>query len=93
MNKKEKLSDYMTDVLSVPGEIVYHMPRIVLTGDRSLFLENHNGIIHYQEDLIKIAYRGGNLEIVGENLTLPILKPDELAIEGKIKRLTFVNLI
>jgi len=90
MSRREKLSDYMTDVLSV-GEIVYHMPRIVLTGDRSLFLENHNGIIHYQETLIKIAYRGGNLEIEGEALVLPVLKPDELVVEGRIKRLTFVN--
>lgn len=93
MKKKEKLNDYMADVLSVPGEIVYHMPRIVLTGDRSLFLENHSGIIHYQDDLIKVAYRGGNLEISGEDLTIPVLKPDEMAVEGKIKSLTFVNLI
>ncbi len=93
MSKKDRWNEVMTDVLSVPGEIVYHMPRIVLTGDRSLFLENHNGILHYQEDLIKIAYRGGNLEICGEGLTLPVLKPDELVVEGKIKSIAFVNLI
>ncbi len=40
MSRREKLSDYMTDVLSVPGEIVYHMPRIVLTGDESIFGES-----------------------------------------------------
>ncbi len=91
MDKKEKVRRCVSDALDLPTDLTCHLPRIVLSGDSELLLENHRGILQYNDTMIRAAYRGGILEISGENLSLPILKPDMLAVEGTIITLRFVR--
>lgn len=91
MDKKEKMRRCVADVLDLPTDLTCHLPRIVLSGDSEILLENHGGILHYDDTSIRVAYRGGILEITGEDLTLPILKPEMLAVEGTIVTLRFIR--
>ena len=69
MDKKEKMRRCVADVLDLPTDLTCHLPRIVLSGDSEMLLENHGGILHYDDTSIRVAYRGGILEITGEDLT------------------------
>lgn len=72
-------------------DLTCHLPRIVLSGDSELLLENHSGIPRYDDTMICAACRGGILGICGDRLTLPILEPNMLAVEGEITTLHFVR--
>lgn len=90
--RRDRAATYLNQILDMPPDTSGQMPRLIITGNRELFLENHRGILTYEPTLVRVAYRGGNLEICGQNLTLPILNPDELEVAGEIHSLTFVTL-
>ena len=58
-----------------------------MTGNYSLTVENHKGIIDYDLDRIRIKIGGGWVEIIGSGLMLETMSREELVIEGEIKAL------
>ena len=61
--------------------------RVTLIGNQLLLVENHKGLIDYNQKKIRLLVGGGWLEILGDELFLQALRPDELSVEGKIKNL------
>ena len=60
------------------------LPRVELTGDRRLVLENHRGVTEYGETLVRIACGGSEVRVTGTGLRLSALSLTEAVIEGKI---------
>ena len=83
--RKERLLERTAEALELPGDVVAGLPRIELTGDRELRMENHRGILAYGSDEIQIA--GGRLvvKVRGENLELRAMNAGELLITGAIR--------
>ena len=83
--RKERLLERTAEALELPGDVVAGLPRIELTGDRELWMENHRGILAYGSDEIQIA--GGRLvvKVRGENLELRAMNAGELLITGALR--------
>ena len=83
--RKERLLERTAEALELPGDVVAGLPRIELTGDRELRMENHRGILAYGSDEIQIA--GGRLvvKVRGENLELRAMNAGELLITGTLR--------
>ena len=83
--RKERLLERTAEALELPGDVVAGLPRIELTGDRELRMENHRGILAYGSDEIQIA--GGRLvvKVRGENLELRAMNAGELLITGSLR--------
>ena len=83
--RKERLLERTAEALELPGDVVAGLPRIELTGDRELRMENHRGILAYGSDEIQIA--GGRLvvKVRGENLELLAMNAGELLITGALR--------
>ena len=83
--RKERLLERTAEALELPGDVVAGLPRIELTGDRELRMENHRGILAYGSDEIQIA--GGRLvvKVRGENLELRAMNAGELLITGALR--------
>lgn len=80
---------YMASFLDLPQEAVCDWPRLTLIGNSHLLLENHRGVIIYENDVLRVNVTLGQLEIAGQDLRLKILKPDAIAVEGTIKSIKF----
>ena len=82
--KKERLLERTAEALELPGDVVAGLPRVELTGDRELRMENHRGILAYGADEIHIS--GGKLiiKVRGSGLTLRAMNASELLITGEI---------
>jgi len=78
-------------MLELPKDLVLDLPRLVVIGQRELYLENHKGIIEYGDSCIKINLSRGLLEIEGECLEIKLIMPDEVVITGLIHSLRFVE--
>ena len=85
--KKQSLRRAMVNALDIPSEVGLDVPKITMTGNSSLTVENHKGIIDYDLDRIRIKIGGGWVEIIGSGLMLETMSREELVIEGEIKAL------
>lgn len=92
MNKRrEIISKAMADFLEIPGDLVLDIPKLTITGRDELYLENHKGIIEYSTVRMRINLSRGFLEIIGDNLEIQALMPDEMRVLGDINSIKFID--
>ena len=82
--RKESLAQRVSEVFDLPGDVLGGLPRIELTGDGELRMENHRGILDYGSEEIHVS--GGRLmvRIRGKGLELRAMNRTELLITGRI---------
>ena len=82
--KREGLLERTAEVFDLPGDLVAGLPRVELTGNRELRMENHKGILAYGTEEIHIS--GGKLilKVRGAGLELRAMNASELLITGTI---------
>lgn len=82
--KKEGLLERTAEAFDLPGDVIAGLPRIELTGNRELRMENHKGILAYGTQEIHVS--GGKLivKIRGDELELRAMNASELRITGTI---------
>jgi sporulation protein YqfC len=90
-NRREIISKAMADFLEIPGDLVLDIPKITITGREELYLENHKGIIEYSTVRMRINLSRGFLEIIGQNLEIQALMPDEMRVVGDISSIKFID--
>lgn len=68
----------------LPAEVLGGLPRMTLTGNTQLLIENHRGLLGYRPDCVEVG--GGRLRIRvrGEGLRLKAMDADSLLIGGTI---------
>ena len=74
--KREGLLEKTAEVFDLPGDVLAGLPRVELTGDRELRMENHRGILSYGTEEIHIS--GGRLVVKSMNAR-------ELLLTGAIR--------
>lgn len=86
----KKIRRLAGNVLDLPEDLVQGVPRMILTGDRRLSVENHRGVDLFTSELLRLKLEEGKLEIAGEQLVILSILRDEVQIEGRIERIQFV---
>jgi len=85
---KQTLKNRLQDS-GVPGDIMLGMPRVLLRGDRLALVENHQGIIEYAREILRIRTALGILCIHGDELTLSDMGQEDLLVGGEIRRIEY----
>lgn len=81
---KGKVGQQLSSVLDMPVDFAGGVPRIVLTGNSGVLVENHNGIRAFSSEQVRISCIYGEIIIDGKNMRLNFLKKDEIEAEGEI---------
>ncbi|MBP3312923.1 MAG: YabP/YqfC family sporulation protein [Butyricicoccus sp.] len=68
------------------------LPRVEVTGDRRVHVENHRGIVEYSDTMMRIALAGSELRITGHDLELSALTLTELTVSGRVCALEYITL-
>ena len=79
----------LADLFELPREVMLDLPRITMIGNLQLYLENHRGVISYDQNQVRVAAKEGEIIIRGENLQIKNLMAEELVIKGSIECLEF----
>ena len=74
----------------MPGEIMFDVPFIAISGDFSVTIENYLGIISYEEGEIKINTKSAIIKITGDNLSIGHITDEVISVSGKIESLSFI---
>lgn len=59
-------------------------PRVEIIGNERVIVENHRGIVEYDDTILRIRCNGCEVQITGVDLALTALSLDELAVTGVI---------
>ena len=69
------------------------MPKITVTGFDEMIVENHKGILEYEEFFVKINTYIGVLNINGFSLKLENMTNDDIKINGKIESIDIERIV
>lgn len=75
----------VAEVLELPKEIIMDTPRMTIIGNIQLNIENHRGIIEYDNCKIRINTKIGIIKITGSDLIIKNILPEEIVITGEIE--------
>lgn len=85
MNKKAyKIKETISNALELPKDIVLDVAKVTLIGTDTITVENHKGIIEYNEDQIRINTGSGILTINGSKLSIKAILQEEITITGEV---------
>lgn len=75
----------------MPREIVLDVPKISIFGDSQMLIENHRGIIQYNETKIRFNTNIGEFIITGAELSIKDISQEAMSIEGKISGISITD--
>ncbi|MGG7176521.1 sporulation protein YqfC [Clostridium paraputrificum] len=87
--KLNKGREVIADKLNLPVDVVLDIPRIIVTGDREITIENHKGIIAFDKDEIKVNSRVGAIKIEGAGFEILYIGGSTITISGVFKRIIY----
>ncbi len=88
--RKVSLREKTVRLLDLPADGVARLPKVELTGDRELYLENYKGILSYGREEIHVDGGPWVLRIMGQDLEIKAMRVGELRIFGWITSLTLL---
>ena len=83
--------DLAAERLEIPTFGLHGLPRLTLTGNRQLLVEQHRGLTRYSADCIELALKQGSIRLTGKNLRLVAMDKEAVLIAGEIKSLEYME--
>ncbi len=83
--------DRAAERLEIPTFGLHGLPRLTLTGNRQLLIEQHRGLTRYSAECIELALQRGRVRLTGQNLRLVAMDKEAVLIAGEMKGLEFAD--
>ena len=83
--------DLAAERLEIPVFGLHGLPRLTLTGDRELLVEQHRGLTRYSAGETVIALQKGSVRLTGKNLRLVAMDKEAILIAGEIRCLEYLE--
>jgi sporulation protein YqfC len=78
-------------MLETPPELLdLRKSRVILDGQGQLTIENHNGLLEYTAECIRVRAGHGEICVDGSSLMLSVMDPGLIEITGRIKSVRFI---
>lgn len=88
---RRNLRDRVASIFELPGDVMMDMSRITLLGDAELLIENHRGLFEYTNERLVISTPKGRLAILGSDLSIGSISPDQVTVAGKIRVMQYID--
>lgn len=88
-SKIDKSREILAEKLDIPKDIILNLPKITITGDEQITIENHKGIILFERNLIKINTKVRPINIHGENFEILYIGDSTITISGKFNSVIY----
>jgi sporulation protein YqfC len=88
-DKFNKTKQNIADRLDLPRDIILNMPKITVTGDNEIIIENHKGVVLFGENQVKINSGVGLISIFGSRFEILFMGGSTITIGGKFKSIAY----
>ncbi len=79
------MREAIPDIFDLPKDVLLDLPRITIVGGHRAAVENHRGIVRYQQHSLTIGYSSGRVIFEGDDLTVHSISSEEVVVEGRIE--------
>lgn len=88
--KWKDLPEETAEKFDLPADAVAGVPKITITGKARVLVENHKGLLGYEEELVEV--NGGRIRILihGADLELRAMNRNDLVVTGQIMSVEFI---
>ncbi len=86
----DSVKSKVSDMFDLPKDITLNLPRISMTGNNQMLIENHKGVIEYTPERIRINSTIGVIRLQGTEMNLRNIAADDIMVTGGIKSIEFI---
>lgn len=86
---KKHISETVADAWGVPKDVIMNIPRMTISGDKEICIENHKGILEYTNSEIRVSSAMGVVRICGKNLVIEHIRIEDLLIFGTFSKVEY----
>lgn len=88
-SKFSRTKEVLSQKLEFPRDIILDIPKITIIGDNEISIENHKGILLFDEKEVKIKTNLGSISIIGSKFEILFMVGETLTISGKFKTVVY----
>lgn len=88
-NKLLRTKETIAEKLDLPRDVVLNLPKITIIGDNEITVENHRGVILFEESEIKVNSNVGLVTINGSGFEIIFMGGSTLTLSGKFKNVRY----
>lgn len=88
-NKLTKTKETIAEKLDFPRDVMLNLPKITITGSSEIVVENHKGVILFDEKEIKINSNVGLITICGSGFEILFMGGSTLTVSGKFRTVVY----
>lgn len=81
----------ITRALDIPSSALGGMPQVELSGNREAVVDGCQGVLEYDENVIKLATGKMSIKFIGRNLQIKVLTHDSAIVDGFITGIEFIT--
>lgn len=88
-SRLNKIKENFADKFEFPKDIVLGLPKITITGENEIIIENHKGIVQFEDNIVRVNSEIGLISIHGKNFSILFIGGETITISGLFKSLVY----
>lgn len=84
-----RMKERISNKLDLSREVIMDLPQITVTGDNEITIENHKGIILFEDREVKINSNVGLISICGKEFEILFMGGSTLTLSGRFKSINY----
>lgn len=88
-NKFYKTKESIANKLELPRDVILDLPKITILANSEINIENHRGIVIFEEEVVKINSNVGPITIYGKNFRILFIGGNTITLSGNFKSIVY----
>lgn len=84
MKRNRKVIHRLSGIFDMSAQQLPGVPIVELAGTKRVLIENHQGVMAYSCESIRVLVKYGKIEVTGSNLEICYMSRQQLVITGQI---------
>lgn len=88
-SKLIRTKEVIAEKLDLPRDVVLNIPKITITGNNEITIENHKGVVLFEERKMQINSNIGLITIYGQGFEILFMGGSTLTLSGSFKSMVY----
>lgn len=88
-DKLQRSREKILKKIDFPKDISMELPKIIVIGDKEITVENHKGLLVFENSIVKIGSRIGPIIIKGSNFEILFIGDLTITISGVFNEISY----
>lgn len=89
-NQDNSFKEKIVEICRIPKEVVLGYSLVSILGNTEIIIENYRGILEFNDEVIRISGKFGQIKIYGKNLKIAYYNNIEMKITGNIAGIEYI---